>query len=80
MARSFNEHYFGDVRVEQVADAFSTSGKPLSRVPEHFARQGARVTSEVAHSNPEVLACVFFSYPLHPPGKQVLPEPNTNLL
>lgn len=74
------KHYPGGVRVDQVADAFSASGKPLSSMPEHFVWQGARVASEVAHSDREVLACVFFSYPLHPPGKQVLPEPKTNLL
>ncbi|KAK9839428.1 hypothetical protein WJX81_001445 [Elliptochloris bilobata] len=31
---------------------------------------GARVAAEVAASDLAVLACVFFSYPLHPPGKQ----------
>ena len=26
---------------------------------------------EVAANDPAVLACIFFSYPLHPPGKEV---------
>ena len=26
---------------------------------------------EVAATDPTVLACIFFSYPLHPPGKEV---------
>ena len=26
---------------------------------------------EVAATDPAVLACIFFSYPLHPPGKEV---------
>lgn len=33
--------------------------------------QGARVAVEVAATDPTVLACIFFSYPLHPPGKEV---------
>jgi len=35
--------------------------------------QGGRVASEVASGDPDVLACIFFSYPLHPPGQQVEP-------
>lgn len=35
-------------------------------------RQGGRVASAVAHVQPaSTLGCVFFSYPLHPPRKQV---------
>lgn len=48
--------------------------KLLRKMLKPFVRQGARVASEVAHSDPAVLACVFFSYPVHPPGKQVLPH------
>ena len=34
--------------------------------------QGARVASAVAHDlHDTVVACIFLSYPLHPPGKQV---------
>ncbi len=31
------------------------------------------MASEVASGDPDVLACIFFSYPLHPPGQQVEP-------
>ena len=34
--------------------------------------QGARVASSLAHAQPAlVIAAIFFSYPLHPPNKQV---------
>ena len=34
--------------------------------------QGGRVASSLAHAQPElVIGAIFFSYPLHPPGKQV---------
>ena len=37
-----------------------------------FCLQGARVASSLAHTQPDlVIGAIFFSYPLHPPGKQV---------
>ena len=38
-----------------------------------YCLQGARVASSLAHAQPDlVVGAIFFSYPLHPPGKQVM--------
>ena len=45
-------------------------------------QQGGRVASAMAHAHPESApACVFFSYPLHPPGRtdQLRDDPLTAL-